>query len=161
VSATSAKIALRADAAQRTAAWRALGQKIVFTNGVFDLVHRGHVEQIEAAKAFGDRLVIGVNDDASVRRLKGASRPLAPLEDRQVVLAALQAVDLVTSFDEDTPEALIEAIKPDVLVKGADYAIEQIAGAKFVQSYGGRVETVAMVPGHSTTALLEKIKGAR
>jgi len=158
VSATSAKIALRDDAAKRAASWRALGQKIVFTNGVFDLVHRGHVEQLVAAKAFGDRLVVGVNDDASVRRLKGESRPLASLEDRMVVLAALEVVDLVTSFDEDTPEALIESIRPDVLVKGADYAVHQIAGAAFVQSYGGRVETIELVPGRSTTALLERIK---
>ncbi len=160
MSATSAKIALRDDAARRAASWRALGQKIVFTNGVFDLVHRGHVEQLQAAKAFGDRLVIGVNDDASVRRLKGDTRPFASLEDRMVVLAALEAVDLVTSFDEDTPEALIESIRPDVLVKGADYAVHQIAGAQFVQSYGGRVETIELVPGRSTTALLERIKGS-
>ena len=159
MSATSAKIAPRDDAAKRAASWRALGQKIVFTNGVFDLVHRGHVEQLEAAKAFGDRLVVGVNDDESVRRLKGESRPLASLEDRMIVLAALEVVDLVTSFDEDTPEALIESIRPDVLVKGADYAVNQIAGAEFVQSYGGRVETIELVPGRSTTALLERIKG--
>jgi rfaE bifunctional protein nucleotidyltransferase chain/domain len=158
VSVTSGKIASREDAVKRAASWRALGQKIVFTNGVFDLVHRGHVEQLAAAKAFGDRLVVGVNDDASVRRLKGPARPLAPLEDRMVVLAALEVVDLVTAFDEDTPEALIESIRPDVLVKGADYAISEIAGASFVQSYGGRVETIELVPGRSTTALLERIK---
>ena len=159
MSVTRAKIAPREDAATRAASWRSLGQKIVFTNGVFDLVHRGHVEQLEAAKAFGDRLVVGVNDDASVQRLKGNARPLASLEDRMVVLAALQAVDLVTSFDEDTPEALIEQIRPDVLVKGADYTVDQIAGATFVQSYGGRVETIELVPGRSTTALLERIRG--
>jgi rfaE bifunctional protein nucleotidyltransferase chain/domain len=157
---THAKIAPRAEAATRAGAWRALGQKIVFTNGVFDLLHRGHVEQLAAARAFGDRLVVGVNDDSSVTRLKGASRPLAPLEDRMIVLAALEVVDLVTSFDEDTPEELIKSLHPDVLVKGADYQVGQIAGAAFVQGYGGRVETVALVPGRSTTALLEKIKGA-
>lgn len=158
---TAAKIAPRGEAATRAAAWRALGQRIVFTNGVFDLLHRGHVEQLAAARAFGDRLVVGVNDDDSVRRLKGPARPLAPLEDRLIVLAALEMVDLVTSFAEDTPEALIESLRPDVLVKGADYAVGQIAGAQFVQGYGGRVETVALVPGRSTTALLEKIKGDR
>ena len=157
---TAAKIASRADAAAKVAAWRALGQSIVFTNGVFDLVHRGHVESLAAARAFGDRLVIGVNDDASVQRLKGPSRPLASLEDRMVVLAALECVDLVTSFGEDTPAELITELRPDVLVKGADYTIDTIAGADFVRSYGGRVETVALVPGLSTTALLEKIKGA-
>ena len=158
---TKAKIAPRDEAVTRAAAWRALGQRIVFTNGVFDLLHRGHVEQLAAARAFGDRLVVGVNDDDSVRRLKGDARPLAPLEDRMVVLAALESVDLVTSFGEDTPLKLIEVLKPDVLVKGADYAKDQIAGADFVLANGGRVETVALVPGRSTTALVEKIKGER
>jgi len=158
---TKAKIAPRDEAVTRVAAWRALGQRIVFTNGVFDLLHRGHVEQLAAARAFGDRLVVGVNDDDSVRRLKGEARPLAPLEDRMVVLAALESVDLVTSFGEDTPLKLIEVLKPDVLVKGADYSKDQIAGADFVLANGGRVETVALVPGRSTTALVEKIKGER
>ena len=157
---TGAKIALRDDAATRVGAWRALGQTIVFTNGVFDLVHRGHVEALAGAKALGQRLVVGVNDDDSVRRLKGSARPLAPLEDRMIVLAALESVDLVTPFAEDTPEELIRALRPDVLVKGSDYAVGQIAGGEFVKSYGGRVETVELVPGRSTTALLEKIRNS-
>jgi rfaE bifunctional protein nucleotidyltransferase chain/domain len=154
------KIASRDEAARRVEGWRADGQAVVFTNGVFDLVHRGHVDVLAAARALGDRLVVGVNDDASVRRLKGAARPLTPLEDRLVVLAALEAVDLVSAFAEDTPEELIRALKPDVLVKGADYAASEIAGGAFVQSYGGRVETIALTPGRSTTGLVDKIRGA-
>jgi D-beta-D-heptose 7-phosphate kinase/D-beta-D-heptose 1-phosphate adenosyltransferase len=157
---TGAKIALRDDASTRVGAWRALGQTIVFTNGVFDLVHRGHVEALAGAKALGQRLVVGVNDDDSVRRLKGSSRPLASLEDRMIVLAALESVDLVTPFTEDTPEELIRVLRPDVLVKGSDYSVGQIAGGEFVQSYGGRVETVELVPGRSTSALLERIRNS-
>jgi rfaE bifunctional protein nucleotidyltransferase chain/domain len=152
------KIAPRDEAARRVEDWRADGQAVVFTNGVFDLVHRGHVDVLTAARALGDRLVVGVNDDASVRRLKGAARPLTPLEDRMTVLAALESVDLVTAFAEDTPEALIRALRPDVLVKGADYSASEIAGGAFVASYGGRVETIALTPGRSTTALVEKIR---
>lgn len=115
--AAAAKVMDRAAAAARADAWRREGQRVVFTNGVFDLLHRGHVDSLAAAKALGDRLVVGVNDDASVRRLKGAARPVTPLEDRMVVLASLAAVDLVVAFAEDTPLQLIEAVRPDVLVK--------------------------------------------
>jgi len=154
----AAKIADRAGAASRAASWRAAGQAVVFTNGVFDLLHRGHVDSLVAARRLGDRLVVGVNDDASVTRLKGAARPLSPLDDRMTVLAALAAVDLVVAFAEDTPEDLIRAVRPDVLVKGADYAASAIAGSEFVKSYGGRVETVALTPGLSTSALVDRIR---
>ena len=147
----------RADAVAQVESWRADGETIVFTNGVFDLIHRGHVASLEAAKAKGKRLVVGVNDDASVQRLKGPRRPLLPLEDRAAVLAALRAVDLVTAFAEDTPEELIRALRPDVLVKGADYAPDQVAGGAFVKSYGGRVETIELVPGRSTSTLVERV----
>lgn len=150
-------IAPRAEAVAVVERWRAAGETVVFTNGVFDLLHRGHVASLAAAKAKGTRLVVGVNDDASVRRLKGPRRPLLPLEDRAAVLAALRAVDLVTPFAEDTPEALITALRPDVLVKGADYAPDQVAGGAFVQSYGGRVETIELVPGRSTSTLVERV----
>jgi len=155
---TSAKVVGRADAGARVADWRARKQAVVFTNGVFDLLHRGHVDALLAARAKGDHLVVGVNDDASVTRLKGHARPLTPLDDRMAVLAALECVDLVTPFAEDTPEVLIRVLRPDVLVKGADYAADDIAGGDFVKSYGGRVETVALTPGRSTSALVEKIR---
>ncbi len=147
----------RAAAAAQVSGWRAAGESVVFTNGVFDLVHRGHVASLAAARDKGDRLVVGVNDDDSVRRLKGPSRPLAPLEDRMAVLAALRAVDLVTPFAEDTPEELIRALRPDILVKGADYRVEDVAGGAFVRSYGGRVETVELVPGRSTSSFVERV----
>ena len=153
-----AKITGRPEAEARVADWRAKNQAVVFTNGVFDVLHRGHVDVLAAARAHGDHLVVGVNDDTSVQRLKGASRPLVPLEDRMVVLAALECVDLVTAFSEDTPEDLILVLRPDVLIKGADYGAAEIAGAEFVRGYGGRVETIALTPGRSTTALVEKIR---
>ncbi len=147
----------RETAAARAAEWREHDLAVVFTNGVFDLVHRGHADALAQARALGDRLIVGVNDDASVRRLKGPERPLVPLEDRMALLAALAAVDLVVAFGEDTPEELIRAIRPDVLVKGADYRPEEIAGGAFVRSYGGLVETVALTPGRATSALIERI----
>ena len=157
----ASKIVTRAEAARRAEEWRGAHASIVFTNGVFDLLHRGHVDVLAAARALGDRLIVGVNDDASVKRLKGEARPLARLEDRLAVLAALEAVDLVTAFAEDTPEELIRAVRPDVLVKGADYAASEIAGGAFVRSYGGRVETLPLTPGRSTSALIEKLAGRR
>jgi D-beta-D-heptose 7-phosphate kinase/D-beta-D-heptose 1-phosphate adenosyltransferase len=153
-------IATRAEAVARADAWRDAGETIVFTNGVFDLLHRGHVDSLAAARAKGGRLVVGVNDDASVTRLKGKARPLAPLADRMAVLDSLRAVDLVVPFAEDTPEELIRALRPDVLVKGADYAVDQVAGGDFVRSYGGRVETIALTPGRSTSALVERVRAA-
>jgi len=145
---------------EAAATWRG-GQRgrVVFTNGVFDLLHAGHVALLEAARAEGDVLVVGVNSDASVRRLgKGPDRPLVPEGERARVLAALAAVDCVVLFDEDTPLALIRRLHPDVLVKGADYAREAIVGAAEVEGWGGRVVRVPLVEGKSTTALLRNLR---
>jgi rfaE bifunctional protein nucleotidyltransferase chain/domain len=132
---------------------------VVFTNGVFDLLHPGHVELLESARAEGAALVVGVNSDASVRRLgKGADRPLASQDARARVLAGLVAVDCVVLFEEDTPQSLIEALAPDVLVKGADYARDAIVGADWVEARGGRVVRVPLVPGFSTTSLVERLR---
>lgn len=134
---------------------------MVFTNGVFDLLHPGHVEYLEAARSLGDRLVVGVNSDASARRLgKGPGRPVNNAEARARILAALTAVDRVVIFEEDTPLALIVALRPDVLVKGGDYSRATIVGADFVESLGGTVLTIDLVPGHSTTAIVERLRGA-
>lgn len=131
----------------------------MFTNGVFDLLHPGHIALLEAARAAGDALVVGVNTDASVRRLgKGPERPLVAEQERARVLAALAAVDCVVLFDEDTPLALIERLRPDVLVKGADYAREAIVGAVEVEGWGGRVVRVPLVAGKSTTDLVRKLR---
>jgi len=138
-------------------AWRAAGEKIVFTNGVFDLLHRGHVEYLEESRALGDRLVLGVNSDASVRRIKGPERPLVPAEERAELLAALACVDLALVFDEDTPERLIREVEPDVLVKGGDWTPDRIVGREFVEARGGRVLNVPLRAGLSTTALIERI----
>ena len=139
--------------------WRAAGARIVFTNGVFDLLHRGHVEYLAEARALGDRLVVGVNSDDSVRRLgKGPERPLVAAADRVAVLAALRSVDLAAIFDDDTPERLIHAVRPDVLVKGGDWAQEAIVGREYVESRGGRVVSVPLREGFSTRALVERIR---
>ncbi len=145
-------------AACAIAAARARGERIVLTNGCFDLLHPGHIAVLEAARAHGDRLVVALNDDESVRRLKGDGRPLCPLMHRAAVLAALSAVDWVVPFSEDTPERLIRHLAPDVLVKGGDYREEDIAGAAFVRERGGEVVIVAIVKGCSTTALVERIR---
>jgi len=134
---------------------------VVFTNGVFDVLHAGHVALLEAARAAGAALVVGVNADASVRRLgKGADRPLVGEVDRTRVLAALACVDCVVLFEEDTPLELIHALRPDVLVKGADYGRDQIVGADDVEGWGGRVVRVPLVPGKSTTDLVRRLRGA-
>jgi rfaE bifunctional protein nucleotidyltransferase chain/domain len=130
---------------------------VVFTNGVFDLLHPGHVSLLEAARALGEALIVGVNSDASVRTLgKGADRPLVPAVDRARVLAALACVDCVVVFEESTPLALIRTLHPDVLVKGADYEQSQIVGARDVEGWGGRVVRIPLVAGHSTTALVRR-----
>jgi D-beta-D-heptose 7-phosphate kinase/D-beta-D-heptose 1-phosphate adenosyltransferase len=141
-------------------AWRAARTgRVVFTNGVFDLLHPGHIALLEAARQEGDALVVGVNTDASVRRLgKGSERPLAGETARARVLAGLEAVDCVVLFDQDTPLQLIRALAPDVLVKGADYSADRIVGADWVESRGGRVVRVPVVPGFSTTALVERLR---
>jgi rfaE bifunctional protein nucleotidyltransferase chain/domain len=140
--------------------WRQRQQRqVVFTNGVFDLLHPGHVELLEAARREGDALVVGLNSDASVRRLgKGGQRPIASQDARARVLAGLAAVDCVVLFDEDTPLALIQALAPDVLVKGADYARDRIVGADWIEARGGRVVRVPLVAGFSTTALVERLR---
>jgi D-beta-D-heptose 7-phosphate kinase/D-beta-D-heptose 1-phosphate adenosyltransferase len=138
---------------------RSLGRRIVFTNGCFDLLHAGHVHLLERARAKGDFLVVAVNSDASVRRLKGPERPVVGQDDRVKILAALDAVGAVVVFDDDTPLAHIEALRPDVLVKGGDYTVDTIVGAPFVLSYGGAVETVPLAPGRSTTSILETLRG--
>ena len=133
--------------------------RVVFTNGVFDILHRGHVEYLYAARALGDALVVGLNTDASTRRLgKGADRPINGEEDRAMVLAGLGCVDAVTLFDEDTPRELIVALQPDVLVKGGDYTVETVAGADEVIAAGGRVEIIPLVPGRSTTSIIERTR---
>ena len=135
--------------------WRFKSRKIVFTNGCFDILHRGHVEYLSQARNKGDVLVVGLNTDASVRRLKGANRPVNPQEARAMVLASLFFVDAVVLFDENTPYELIKTVQPDVLVKGADYQPENIVGYDIVTAKGGTVETVALVEGFSTTGIVE------
>ena len=140
---------------------RARGERIVMTNGCFDLLHAGHVRYLEQARGYGDRLLVALNDDASVARLKGPGRPLNPLSERARVLSALAAVDWVTAFGEDTPAALVAQVLPDVLVKGGDYRVEDIAGGDVVIANGGRVEVMDFVAGHSTSALLARIREDR
>jgi len=137
---------------------RAAGARIVFTNGCFDLLHPGHVRYLAAARALGDALVVGLNGDASVTRLKGAGRPVLSAPERAEVLAGLAAVDHVIVFDEDTPRALIVAVAPDVLVKGADWAEEDIVGRDEVVARGGRVERIALVPGVSTSEIIRRMR---
>jgi D-beta-D-heptose 7-phosphate kinase/D-beta-D-heptose 1-phosphate adenosyltransferase len=143
---------------QAVADARAQGEKIVFTNGCFDILHAGHVTYLEQARAQGDRLVLAINDDASVAALKGPGRPINSVERRMAVLAGLGAVDWVVSFSEATPERLLELIRPDVLVKGGDYRIDQVVGAPIVQAYGGEVRVLGLVENSSTTAIVEKIR---
>lgn len=135
---------------------RAQKKKIVFTNGVFDLLHVGHIRYLQEARKLGDVLFIGVNADSSVRRLKGPSRPIQNQSDRAEILAALESVSFTVIFDEDTPANLIQEVRPDILVKGGDWKIESIVGAPFVQSYGGQVLSLQFVDGKSTTKIIEK-----
>ncbi|MFH1851195.1 MAG: D-glycero-beta-D-manno-heptose 1-phosphate adenylyltransferase [Candidatus Neomarinimicrobiota bacterium] len=137
--------------------WQATDKQVVFTNGCFDVLHAGHVELLSSARALGDVLVVGLNSDASVRRLKGAGRPIQAAADRGRILEALRSVDLVVMFEEDTPEELIRALLPDILVKGADYRPEEIAGAAFIRERGGRVVTIELTPGQSTSAIIARI----
>lgn len=132
------------------------GQKIVFTNGCFDLIHRGHVTYLEKARQQGDILIVALNTDASVRRLKGPTRPLNPLKDRVQVVAALESVDYVTWFHQETPLKLIRALEPNVLVKGGDWKVDQIVGAQDVLQKGGKVLSITFVKGHSTTQLIAR-----
>ena len=142
---------------RRLEALRRRGKRIVFTNGCFDLIHPGHVRYLRAAKRLGDVLVVGINSDASVHRLKGAHRPLVPQRDRCEVMAALEMVDYVTVFNEDTPYRLIQSVQPDVLVKGGDWKPDDIVGADIVRARGGVVRALRFAPGYSTTRLVQRI----
>lgn len=157
---TSEKICTLSEACTRVQAWQAQGDHVVFTNGCFDIVHLGHIDYLEKARAKGQRLVVGVNSDASVTRLKGEKRPIVPIHPRTRMMASFEFVDLVVVFEEDTPSHLIEALKPNILVKGSDYAVSSIVGASFVMANGGKVETIDLVEGYSTTNLIAKIKEA-
>ena len=148
----------RSDAAAFAQRLRAAGQQVVFTNGVFDLIHPGHVRYLQAARSLGDALMVGVNADESVRRNKGEGRPVTPERERAELIAALACVDAVTVFEEDTPAEVIRAIQPDVLVKGADWAADRIVGRDTVEAHGGRVVRVAVEEGYSTTAILQRIR---
>jgi rfaE bifunctional protein nucleotidyltransferase chain/domain len=138
--------------------WQHAGQKVVFTNGCFDILHYGHVDYLEKARAMGDKLVIGLNSDTSVNRFKGKDRPIQDQSSRARIMASLQFVDLVILFDEDTPQELISELIPNVLVKGSDYLAENIVGAEVVKKNGGEVKTIEFVPGYSTSRIIEKIK---
>ncbi|HYC03998.1 MAG TPA: D-glycero-beta-D-manno-heptose-7-phosphate kinase [Azospirillaceae bacterium] len=157
--AAGAKVLSRAAAVERVEAWRRQGRRVGFTNGCFDLLHPGHISLLGQARAACDRLVVGLNSDASVKRLKGESRPVQGEAARATVLASLASVDLVVLFGEDTPLALIEALRPDVLVKGADYTIDKVVGADLVQGWGGRVVLADLVEGQSTTKTIAKMQG--
>jgi len=148
----------RSEAASWAGRLRAGGRTIVFTNGVFDLLHPGHVRYLADARAHGDALIVAVNSDRSVRAIKGPSRPINPEADRAEVLAALAVVDAVVIFDEDDPHAIVSAIQPDILVKGADWSADRIIGRDVVESRGGRVIRIDFAPGFSTTAMIEKIR---
>ena len=151
------KLASLQQAAEQAVRWRAEGLRVGFTNGCFDILHRGHVAYLAQARAWCDRLVVGLNSDDSIRALKGPGRPVNDQDSRALVLAGLSSVDLLTVFDEETPIDLIKAIRPDVLVKGADYSLATVVGADFVQSYGGQVRLAELVPGFSTTAAIARM----
>ncbi|GAB3999597.1 hypothetical protein GCM10028807_50250 [Spirosoma daeguense] len=155
---TESKILTREQAIEQASQWRAEGHQIVFTNGCFDIVHLGHIDYLEKARNLGTKLILGLNTDASVSCIKGPLRPVVNEYARARLMAALEFVDAVTLFGEPTPLELIEAVQPDILVKGNDYSVATIVGADFVLGRGGRVETVALVPGYSTSSLIERIK---
>ncbi len=154
------RVLSRAEAAAACEAARTGGRRVVFTNGCFDLLHAGHVALLAEARAAGDSLVVGVNVDATVRELKGPGRPIAPAAERAEILAALRCVDLVVLFDEPTPRELIVALRPDVLVKGGDYALDEIVGRDEVESWGGRVFAVPLMSGRSTSGILDAVRRA-
>lgn len=155
---TRNKIFNRVELKTQVEDWKARGEKIVFTNGCFDLLHRGHVDYLGKAADMGTKLVLGLNTDASVSRLKGPHRPIQDQESRLQILASLACVDAVTLFDEQTPYELIKSVQPDVLVKGADYKPEDIVGYDIVKERGGEVKTIDYLPGYSTSAIEAKIK---
>jgi D-glycero-beta-D-manno-heptose 1-phosphate adenylyltransferase len=136
-------------------------KKVVFTNGVFDILHRGHVEYLRKARSYGDVLIVGLNSDASVFRLKGPTRPVQPQMDRAAILLCLRSVDYVFIFGDDTPEKLIQQVRPDILVKGADYTVANIVGAEFVKTYGGKVRRIRLTPGRSTTDVIKRMRQSK
>ncbi len=142
---------------RRRRALRRLGKKLVFTNGTFDILHRGHVSYLQAARSLGDALVVGLNTDNSIRRIKGPKRPINPNRDRASVLAALQCVDYVVLFGDDTPARLIRTLLPDVLAKGADWKKGEIVGADVVEAHGGKVRRIRLTPGRSTTNVIQRV----
>ncbi len=153
------KIYYRENMVRECNVWRTIGKKIVFTNGCFDILHHGHLDLLARAASLGNILIVGINTDSSVQRLKGPARPVTNEQDRMFQVASLLCTDAVCLFDEDTPEALIKMIRPDVLVKGGDYTIDKIVGADFVKSNGGSVEIIPFVTGYSTTSLIQRIQG--
>lgn len=152
------KVFSRSTLRQQCVEWKNQGYRLVFSNGCFDIIHPGHVTYLAKAASLGDKLIMGLNTDASVRRLKGEKRPVLSQQDRSLMLAAFSFVDAVCLFDEDTPFELISELLPHVLVKGKDYTVDQIVGADVVMAAGGTVETIELVEGFSTTALIQKIK---
>lgn len=157
----SEKIKSLEDLRRTVEQWKFLGKSIVFTNGCFDILHKGHIHSLSEAAKQGDKLIVGLNSDSSTKKLKGANRPVNEQDARALLLSSLLMVDAVTIFDEETPEELIKAINPDVLVKGGDYSIDQIAGASHVIARGGKVITHTLIDGISTTALLSKSSTTR
>jgi len=153
------KVLTRVGAAEQIQRWHHRGWRVGFTNGCFDILHPGHIHLLEQARAACDRLVVGINSDSSVKRLKGPTRPVQPEAARAAVLASLAMVDIVCAFEEDTPEELLKELRPDVLVKGADYRMDQVVGADLVRGWGGRVILAQLMPGHSTTATVQRIRG--
>ena len=153
----TSKIAVLESARILVKSWQSSGQKVVFTNGCYDILHPGHIHLLHQSRDMGDRLIVGLNTDTSIRRLKGNTRPIVAERDRAAIVSALGCVDMVVLFDEDTPLELIRAIKPDILVKGDDYRIDQVVGREAVESYGGRVCLVPLLQGYSTTQIAEKI----
>ena len=154
---TDYKITAFAEVAEEVRKWRKEGKSLVFTNGCFDLLHAGHIRYLQAAAAFADIFILGLNSDSSVRKLKGARRPIMLQADRALLLSALEAIDCVVIFDEETPARLIETVLPDVLVKGGDYVAEDIVGYETVTKNGGRVEVVSFIEGKSTTSIVNLI----
>lgn len=156
----SARFLPLADAVALIERLRRKGRSIVFTNGVFDLLHPGHIRYLKQARSLGDALIVGMNSDASVRRNKGPQRPINPEGDRAEIVAALDCVDAVVLFDDDTPAEIVRACQPDILVKGADWPADQIVGRDTVEARGGHVVRIPVAPGHSTTTILQRIKRA-
>ena len=152
------KIINRAEAVQLISDWHAQGLRVVFTNGCFDLLHLGHVDYLEKARQLGDKLVVGLNTDASVSRLKGPDRPLQDEMSRARIMASLLFINVVVLFEEETPYELIKAVRPDILVKGDDYAVQDIVGHDLVRENGGEVKTITLVRGYSTSGIVDKIK---